>query len=258
MTTLSSNQLLSAIELELSIGTRVLCRGLSVQMTAGQSWSVLGPNGSGKSTLLQALAGLRPLQSGRVLLAGRPLNTCSHRQLALQRSILFQKTDDAFPASVLEAVLAGRHPHIPYWQTETEDDRRIARQALAKVDMEGFEERDILSLSGGERQRVAIAACFAQQAKIRLFDEPANHLDMKHQSSILELISDNQGGLNVIVLQDINQAWRYTSHALLLYPDGSTESGCVTEMLTLDRLQALYGCRLKIIEHEDERIFMHA
>lgn len=258
MTTLSNDQLLSAIELELRIGTRVLCRGLSVQMRASQSWSVLGPNGSGKSTLLQALAGLRPLQSGQVLLADRPLNTYSHRQLALQRSILFQKTDDAFPASVLEAVLAGRHPHIPYWQTETEDDQRIARQALAKVDMGGFEERDILSLSGGERQRVAIAACFAQQAKIRLFDEPANHLDLKHQSSILELISDNQGGLNVIVLQDINQAWRYTSHALLLYPDGSTESGSVTEMLTLDRLQALYGCNLKIIEHQDERIFMHA
>jgi iron complex transport system ATP-binding protein len=226
-------------------------------MSAGESWSILGPNGSGKTTLLETIAGLRPARSGEVLLNGNFVSTLSPRQLALQRSILFQKSDDAFPATVLETVLSGRHPHIPYWQTETDTDYGIARQALDKVDLAGFEERDINSLSGGERQRVSIAASLAQDTPIRLFDEPANHLDLKHQNTILRLITIKDQCLNILVLQDINQAWRYTSHSLLVHPDGSTETGTTEDMLTTEKLGALYGCTLKVIEDDKDRLFVH-
>ena len=172
--------------------------------------------------------------------------------------MLFQKTDDAFPATVMETVISGRHPHVPNWQTETREDFDIARQALLKVDLAGFEERDINSLSGGERQRVSIAACLAQETPVRLFDEPSNHLDLKHQNSVLRLISENRRHLNLVVLQDINQAWRYTSHALLLYSDGSTEHGTVEKMLTINRLEKLYGCKLKMIQDIQDRVFIHA
>jgi iron complex transport system ATP-binding protein len=227
-------------------------------MSAGETWSILGPNGSGKTTLLETLAGLRPPQSGEVLIDARPSSSLSPRQLALRRSMLFQKTDDAFPATVMETVISGRHPHVPNWQTEAREDFDIARQALLKVDLAGFEERDINSLSGGERQRVSIAACLAQETPVRLFDEPSNHLDLKHQNSVLRLISENRRHLNLVVLQDINQAWRYTSHALLLYSDGSTEHGTVEKMLTINRLEKLYGCKLKMIQDIQDRVFIHA
>jgi iron complex transport system ATP-binding protein len=227
-------------------------------MSAGETWSILGPNGSGKTTLLETLAGLRPPQSGEVLIDARPSSSLSPRQLALRRSMLFQKTDDAFPATVMETVISGRHPHVPNWQTEAREDFDIARQALLKVDLAGFEERDINSLSGGERQRVSIAACLAQETPVRIFDEPSNHLDLKHQNSVLRLISENRRHLNLVVLQDINQAWRYTSHALLLYSDGSTEHGTVEKMLTINRLEKLYGCKLKMIQDIQDRVFIHA
>jgi len=213
---------------------------------------------TGKTTLLETLAGLRPPQSGEVLIDARPSSSLSPRQLALRRSMLFQKTDDAFPATVMETVISGRHPHVPNWQTEAREDFDIARQALLKVDLAGFEERDINSLSGGERQRVSIAACLAQETPVRLFDEPSNHLDLKHQNSVLRLISENRRHLNLVVLQDINQAWRYTSHALLLYSDGSTEHGTVEKMLTINRLEKLYGCKLKMIQDIQDRVFIHA
>lgn len=258
MTISSSLPVLDVINLKLEIENRLLCRSLSVRMSEGETWSVLGPNGSGKTTLLETLAGLRPVSSGEILLGGEPVSSLSHRELALRRCMLFQKTEDAFPATVLETVLSGRHPHIPYLQTETAADYKIARQALQDVDMGDFEDRDVLSLSGGERQRVSIAACLTQNTPVRLFDEPANHLDLKHQNSILQLICENQQRLNIVVLQDINQAWRYTSYALLLFPDGSTEFGTVDEMLTTDRLELLYGCRLKIIQNNDDRVFIHS
>ena len=253
----SIKPLLNISDLTVSIEDRTLCRSLSVNMSAGESWSILGPNGSGKTTLLETIAGLRPARSGEVLLNGNCVSTLSPRQLALQRSILFQKTDDAFPATVLETVLSGRHPHIPYWQTETDKDYDIARQALDKVDLAGFEERDINTLSGGERQRVSIAASLTQDTPVRLFDEPANHLDLKHQHTILELISNKNQHLNLLVLQDINQAWRYTSHTLLVYPDGATETGSIEDMLTTEKLSALYGCTLKMIEDDKDRLFIH-
>lgn len=250
--------LLKTSDLAVSIGDRILCRSVSISMSSGETWSILGPNGSGKTTLLETLAGLRPSRSGEVLLDGDSTSSLSSRQLALRRSMLFQKTDDAFPATVMETVISGRHPHIPNLQTETSKDYDIARQALQKVDLVGFEERDINSLSGGERQRVSIAACLAQDTPVCLFDEPSNHLDLKHQNSILQLISDSKQRLNLIVLQDINQAWRYTSHVLLLYSDGSTEHGTVEKMLTIERLESLYGCKLKMIQDNRDRVFVHA
>ena len=250
--------LLKLSDLTIGIEQRVLCRSLSASMSIGESWSILGPNGSGKSTLLETIAGLRLARSGEVYIAGDSVMSLSPRQLALQRSMLFQKTADAFPATVMETVLSGRHPHIPYWQSETNTDCDIARQALAKVDLAGFEERDINSLSGGEHQRVSIATCLTQGTTIRLFDEPANHLDLKHQNSILQLISNKQQHLNLLVLQDINQAWRYCSHAMLLYPDGSVETGSIDEMMTIERLEALYGCRLKKIGDNGEQVFTHS
>ncbi|MEA1890772.1 MAG: ABC transporter ATP-binding protein [Pseudomonadota bacterium] len=253
-----SSHLLKISDLTVAIGDQILCRSLSIDMSAGESWAILGSNGSGKTTLLLTLAGLRDARSGEIRLQGKKISSYSPRQLATLRSMLFQKTDDAFPTMVMETVLSGRHPHIPYWQTETIEDFRIAQQALDKVDMSGFEDRDINSLSGGERQRVSIAACLAQKSPIRMFDEPANHLDMKHQNSILQLISENYQHLNLVVLQDINQAWRYCSHALLLYPDGSVETGSIKDMLVIEKLEALYGCKLKIVQDGNDRIFVHS
>ena len=253
-----SPQLLKISDLTVAIAGRILCRSLSVYMSAGETWSILGPNGSGKTTLLMTLAGLQTAHSGEVMLDGKVISSYSSRQLAVLRSMLFQKSEDTFPATVMETVLSGRHPHIPYWQTETNADFKIAQHALDKVDMAGLEERDVNSLSGGERQRVSIAACLAQNTPIRMFDEPANHLDMKHQDSILRLISENHQRLNLVVLQDINQAWRYCSHALLLYPDGSVETGCIEDMLTIERIETLYDCRLKIIQDGADRIFVHS
>ena len=250
------NPLLSISDLTVSIEDRILCESLSVNMSAGESWSILGPNGSGKTSLLQTIAGLRPASSGEILIEDERISFLSTRQLALKRSILFQKTDDAFPATVMETILSGRHPHIPYWQTETETDYEIAHRALRKVDLVNFEERDINRLSGGERQRVSIAACLVQDTPIRLFDEPANHLDLKHQNTILNLISNNDQCLNLLVLQDINQAWRYTSHALLVHPDGTTETGTTEEMLTIEKLGALYGCDLRMIKEGNDRIYV--
>ena len=242
-------------DLALHINGRILCEGLSATMHSKQSWCVLGPNGSGKTTLLHTLAGLRAPQHGNVQLNGQSVHNYSLHELAQLRSILFQRSEEPFPSTVMETVMSGRHPHIPRWGSETDDDRQLADELLARVGLLDMKHRDVTTLSGGEHQRVNIAAALAQQTPVRLFDEPASYLDLRHQAEMLDLITRGEDHLNILVLHDINHASRYCSHALLMFEDGHTEQGCIDEILDVERLEPLYGCPLKVIEDDEQKWF---
>ena len=249
--------LLAARGLGVKIADVRVCRGLDFNVLPGQSWAILGRNGVGKTTLLHTLAGLRSPESGTIELNGKALATTSRRAVARLRAVLLQDDSDAFPATVLETVLVGRHPHLSRWQWESAEDIRIAREALAAADMAGTEARDVRTLSGGERRRVALAALLAQQPRLFLLDEPSSHLDLSHQLSLLEqLVLAVRPGANalIMVLHDLNLAARYCDHALLL-ADGEAVSGPAEELLTAERLSAIYRVPLQQIAGPRGRVF---
>lgn len=242
-------------DLAIKIEERTLCEGLTTTMHSAQDWCVLGPNGTGKTTLLHTLAGLRAPQHGNVQMNGQPVHGYSLHELARLRSILFQRSEEPFPSTVMETVMSGRHPHIPRWGSETDGDRRLATELLNRVGLSDMQHRDVTTLSGGEHQRVNIAAVLAQQTPVRLFDEPASFLDLRHQADMLELITRGDEHLNILVLHDINHAVRYCSHALLMFEDGHTEQGAIDEILEVERLERLFGCRLRSIEDDEQKWF---
>ncbi|MDX1757955.1 MAG: ABC transporter ATP-binding protein [Marinobacter sp.] len=231
---------------------------LDFSVKPGQVWGVLGPNGAGKTTLLHTLAGLRPCRGGQVMLDDRPLADLRRRTVAQRLGLVFQERQDGFPATVLETALIGRHPFLSSWQMESAADLKLARQALARLEVSHLEDRLVSTLSGGERQRVAIATVLTQSPAIWLADEPTNHLDLHHQIAVMELLAGEAaaGKAVFMCLHDLNLAARWCDHLLLLYPDGEACWGPASRMLVPDALERLYGQRLATTELDGAPIFV--
>jgi len=255
--------------LQLRVGNRVLVSGLDFHMHAGETWVILGANGSGKTTLLHTLAGLRKPDGGNVQLDGEAIGHFTHRQRARHIGILFQDYEVLFPGSVIETVLTSRYPYSGWAQLlgDSDDDRRVAEQALADLDLLDFAERNMTSLSGGERRRVQVAALAAQTVPIQLLDEPSNHLDLRHQVQVLDYIVrampmaeslQVRDRLTVMAIHDINLAVQYGSHAILLYPDGTGRAGPLDETVNQESLEAIYQCRLQSVRQGQRTLFFPA
>jgi iron complex transport system ATP-binding protein len=256
----SAAPLLECRGIDVCIGSRTLVRGLDLRVGGGSMLAILGPNGSGKSLSLHTLAGLRSPKAGALLISGRPLAEWPRRALARELALLPQNVEDPFPASVIETVLLGRHPHIARWQWESARDLAIASDALVAVGLAGYEERDVLTLSGGERRRAALAAILAQTPRIFLLDEPTNQLDPNHQLEALQLLREraDAGAAVIVTLHDPNLAERFADAALLIGKDGAWRCGRVADMLTPQQLSSLYDSRFEAVEISGRRVFYQA
>ncbi len=243
--------LLSCSGLDVTIGDVAVARELEFTVESGQCWCILGQNGVGKTTLLHTLAGLRAAASGAIELSRAPLHTLSRREIAQKLGVVFQSYEDSFPATVLETVLQGRHPHLRSWQWENAEDYRIAREALAHVGLSGYESRDIQTLSGGERQLVSIATLLAQQTDLLLLDEPTNHLDLHHRQQVLQTLVTHcreTDSAALMVLHDVNLAARFADHVLLLFGQGEYRLGKKEQTLENALLERLYSHPLVRVE----------
>jgi iron complex transport system ATP-binding protein len=246
--------------LTVEVPGRVLVSELGFALPAGRMLVVLGRNGSGKSSTLHTLAGLRPAAAGAVRLDGRELGQWPRRELARTLGLLPQLVDDPFPATALEAVLVGRHPHLDFWAWESADDRAAAQRALSAVDLAGLEQRDIATLSGGERRRLSIATILAQDPGVFLLDEPIHQLDPQHQLDVLRLFRGlaDAGRTVIVSLHDIGLAARFADAALLLFGDGRWHCGDCDSTLTEASIGELYGIAVRELRWEHGRTFVAA
>ena len=251
--------MLACHRLKIRMGQRKLCSKLDLQLDPGQSWAVIGKNGAGKTTLLHTLAGLREPTEGDIFLQEKNIQTLGRKQIAQHLGLLLQDQQDPFPASVLETVLAGRHPYLSLLEWESAEDHRRAKQSLAALHLDSMEQRDISTLSGGERQRLAIATLITQSPLIMLLDEPTNHLDLHHQILALELLHERnrqQKGVLVMAQHDINMVARFCTHVLMMFGDGNTLQGRLRDVLTTENLECLYGHPIRRIPSRPHDIFL--
>jgi iron complex transport system ATP-binding protein len=229
-------------------GTRVLVRGLDLDIRARERWAVVGPNGAGKTSLLLTLGGALAADAGSVRLAGVDPAHCSAPRLADARAMLADRWTDPFSAPVVDVVAAAR-----YRFGDDPQAQERARACLQLLGCAALSERDVRSLSRGERQRVALAAALAQEAPLLLLDEPISHQDPRQQGEVLRRL-ELAGVACVAALHDINAAVSFATHALLLSGSGHWIAGPVCEVLRPQPLAHIFGAEFVEIPFGDRRL----
>jgi len=191
----------------------------SFQAKPGEIVAILGPNASGKSTLLNLIAGALAPLSGRILLDGFVTHSLTPRTRAQRIAMVQQESRLLFPARAWEFVLQGRHARGRSLRFESDDDVRIAENALAQVGAADLSDRWMNQISGGERQRVILARALAQQPLLLLLDEPTLHLDIAAQVGLLDslrrLAGENRYTV-VVVTHELNLAGEYADQVVLM------------------------------------------
>ena len=186
--------------------------GLDLEVSQGQSVSIIGSSGSGKSTLLHILGGLDRPSEGRVVLMGSDLGQLNQKQLGHLRNqylgfvYQFHHLLPEFSAleNVMMPLLIGKKP-----KAEAE------AQAVAMLGKVGLAQRVLhrpSELSGGERQRAAIARALVTRPKCLLADEPTGNLDRKNAQNVLDMMLDLKNELNtslIVVTHDDELAVRF-------------------------------------------------
>ena len=253
--------LLETRGLTVGIGGNLICRDLEFCMEEGECWGVLGRNGVGKTTLLHTLAGLREPERGTIRIGGALIGTYTRKQLARKLGLLFQDSQDTFPLTVMEAAMAGRYPHIPFWAMESAADIQAARRALTDVELEGVTDRRVDTLSGGERRRLALATLFCQAPSVYLMDEPANHLDLHHQITLLDRVLRRvhaARGAALMVLHDVNLLIRFCSHAMLMVDRDTVVCGPRAAVINAVNLERVYRHEINPVTAADKTYFFPA
>ena len=169
-------------------GGREVLRGVDLEAGRGEILCLLGPSGCGKTTLLRLVAGLEPLQAGRIELGGEPVAEPGREVPPEGRRVGFVFQDYAlFPhLTVGENVAFGlRKGHAPNAPRMTRGERawQVA-EALARVGLETYAGAYPHMLSGGQQQRVALARALAPRPRVVLLDEAFASLDARLRDQV--------------------------------------------------------------------------
>lgn len=193
---------------------------------SGSMWAVFGPNGAGKSTFLKAVMGLQKIDTGKVEWCG-----CERKDIAYlpQQS----EIDRSQPMTVFELAALGLWYEIGFFGRVGKAQRARVTQALERVEMADFADRQIGHLSNGQFQRVLFARMLVQDAKYLLLDEPFNAVDAKTTYALLELLRqcNSEGRTVVAVLHDYEQVRAYFPYTVLIARE-KIASGKTEDVLT--------------------------
>jgi manganese/zinc/iron transport system ATP- binding protein len=218
---------------------------VDVDVPAGSLMAIVGPNGAGKTTLMKTILGLVRPVAGQALIYGKPY--AEQRQMVgyvPQRG----SVDWDFPTSVLDVVTMGRYRSLGWIRRPGAAERHAALEALERVGMHTYAQRQISQLSGGQQQRVFLARALVQEAQVYFMDEPFQGVDATTERAIIALLRDlrAEGKTVVVVHHDLQTVPEYFDLVTLLNVR-RIASGPVAEVFTEANLRLTYGGRLAFL-----------
>lgn len=227
--------MMNVLEVEqLSVAYRknTVLEHVSFSVQQGSLTSIVGPNGAGKSTLIKALLELHPKLSGKVSFFGSPLKNVKGKVgYVPQRG----SVDWDFPTNAVDVVLMGMYGQIGWLKWPNKKHKAKALEALEKVGMLDYANRQISELSGGQQQRVFLARALIQEADLYFMDEPLAGVDAATERAIMSILKvlRNEGKTVLVVHHDLQTVEDYFDQVLLLnrtvIAHGNTSSTFIPE-----------------------------
>ena len=143
----------------------------------------------------------------------------------------------------------GRYPHQGVLRQWSDADERAVENALDRAKVSDLADRNVGELSGGQRQRVWIAMALAQETPLLLLDEPTTYLDIAHQVEVLNLARSLQrdGFTVVVVLHELNLAFRYATNLVVMRDGAIVAQGEVNDVVTAELIEQVYGLPCQLI-----------
>ena len=216
---------------------------VNFKINPGESLCVLGPNGCGKSTLLKSIARLIDYR-GSVFINDKDISAIPRRELAKKIALLSQSSQVFFPYTVYETVSMGRYAYLQgFMKNLSAEDIKIIEDTIKELDMWDIKDRMLDELSGGTLQRVFLARTLVQTPDIILLDEPANHLDLKHQIELLDFLKNwvkENNKVLVGVFHDLNLARLFGDTAVILNNGVVSANGKTDDVLNNNVLNDVY------------------
>jgi len=225
-------------------------KNINLHINKGESLVIIGSSGSGKSTLLKCINRLVEPKSGKILINGENILNCNIKKAINIRGkigMIFQNFNLIERETVLKNVLNGRLRYNSTFNTIlgkfSKEDYAIAKENLARVGLQGYENERVTNLSGGQKQRVAISRALSQKPDIILADEPVSSLDPKLMKEIMDLLKGicMEKGITLIsCLHFLDFAKRYGSRIIGIR-EGEIVFDGKPEELTEKDIVEIYG-----------------
>jgi manganese/zinc/iron transport system ATP- binding protein len=166
-----------------------------------------------------------------------------------------ESVDWTFPVTAMDVVLMGRYGSVPWYRRIGRKEKQLAREALDKVSMLPYADRQISNLSGGQQQRVFLARALVQNSSVYLMDEPFAGVDAATEAAIMKLLQDlRAAGKTVLVVHHDLQTAREYFDMLILLNMRLVAFGPTEHVFTPDLLQKTYGGRLTILSDVAEAV----
>jgi manganese/iron transport system ATP-binding protein len=216
----------------------------SFELGAGTICGLVGVNGSGKSTLFKALMGFVRPASGQILVCGMAVGAALKRNMVayVPQS---EEVDWNFPVSVQDVVMMGRYGHMNFLRIASREDYRTVDAALERVGMSASRKRQIGELSGGQKKRVFLARALAQRSRVILLDEPFTGVDVKTESTIVDLMRDlrAEGQLLLVSTHNLGNVPDFCDQVVLLNRT-VLSAGPTQRVFTQANLERAFGGKL--------------
>ena len=231
-------------------GSLQALQDVDLSIDQGEVVVVIGPSGSGKSTLCRVINRLEPVDSGRVLFAGRPVPE-EGRELARVRAdigMVFQAFNLFAHRTILDNVTLGpiKARKVPKAQA-----RDRAHELLRRVGIDDKADRYPAELSGGQQQRAAIARALAMEPKLMLFDEPTSALDPEMIKEVLDVMRElaAEGTTMLVVSHEMGFARSAANRVVFMDHGQILESGTPERFFSAPTTERARDFLSKILVH---------